>query len=295
MKKNRKYFQDKPYRLGLYEKAMPDSLSLPEKLDLARLAGFDFVELSIDESEGKLGRLNHEPYMWLTLLRHMDETGFRFETICLSGHRKYPLGSHDPEIRERSLKMLKQAIRLARVMNIPVIQLAGYDVFYEDGDLDSLKYFMQNLSKGVDFAASHCVNLAFETMETPFMDTTEKALKVCQAIDNPFLQIYPDIGNLQNAAVKYGFDICSDLAKGKGHIVAAHLKETKPGHYRNMFFGDPSGHTPYEAAIKELAAQGVRRFTAEFWYLGSETYERDVRMAAQFLRSKLDKEFKNLS
>lgn len=42
------------YRLGLYEKAMPDELSLEEKLLLAKKIGFDYVEISIDETEEKI-------------------------------------------------------------------------------------------------------------------------------------------------------------------------------------------------------------------------------------------------
>jgi L-ribulose-5-phosphate 3-epimerase UlaE len=45
-------------RLGLYEKAMPSTLSLPEALVAAGEAGFDFFELSIDENEGRLVRLS---------------------------------------------------------------------------------------------------------------------------------------------------------------------------------------------------------------------------------------------
>lgn len=48
----------KAYRLGLYEKSMPNTLSLPEKLAEAKKAGFDYLELSIDESDEKLSRLD---------------------------------------------------------------------------------------------------------------------------------------------------------------------------------------------------------------------------------------------
>ena len=39
----------KKYAIGLYEKAMPPTLSWREKLTFARDAGYDFVEISIDE------------------------------------------------------------------------------------------------------------------------------------------------------------------------------------------------------------------------------------------------------
>lgn len=48
---------DKAYSLGLYEKSMPKELSWREKLTAAKEAGFDFVEISIDETDEKLGRL----------------------------------------------------------------------------------------------------------------------------------------------------------------------------------------------------------------------------------------------
>ena len=44
------------YEIGLYEKAMPE-LSWPEKLAAAKEAGYDFVEISIDASEEKIGRV----------------------------------------------------------------------------------------------------------------------------------------------------------------------------------------------------------------------------------------------
>ena len=40
----------KAYTLGLYEKSMPNTLTWKEKLLEAREAGFDFVEISIDET-----------------------------------------------------------------------------------------------------------------------------------------------------------------------------------------------------------------------------------------------------
>ena len=48
----------KPYTLGIYEKAMPAELSWKEKMETAKAAGYDFIEISIDETEEKLARLD---------------------------------------------------------------------------------------------------------------------------------------------------------------------------------------------------------------------------------------------
>ena len=43
-------------------------------------------------------------------------------------------------------------------------------------------------------AAKYGIVMGFETMETPFMDTVEKAMEYVRIVDSPYLQIYPDIG-----------------------------------------------------------------------------------------------------
>ena len=43
----------KAYELGLYEKAMPGTLTWKERLEAAKAAGYDYVEISIDATEEK--------------------------------------------------------------------------------------------------------------------------------------------------------------------------------------------------------------------------------------------------
>ena len=46
------------YRLGLYEKSMPAGMSWKEMLCAGKEAGYDQVEISIDESKARLARLD---------------------------------------------------------------------------------------------------------------------------------------------------------------------------------------------------------------------------------------------
>lgn len=277
----------KEYTLGLYEKAMPNTLSIPEKLELTAKCGFDRLEISVDETDAKLARLDYTEKQMLEIARASQNTGVPISTMCLSGHRKYPFGSHDPAVVRRSLEIMEKALVLSSAIGVRIIQLAGYDVYYEDHDDGTQTRFLENLAKAAEMAAAYGILLGFETMETPFMDTTGKAMHYVKEIGSPYLGVYPDIGNLKNAAVLYGTDVVEDLHSGCGHIFAAHLKETRPGIYRDMTFGS-GGHTEYSRCIKELWNQGVRMYTGEFWYLGSETYEQDIRDAACFLRGKID-------
>ena len=50
---------------------------------------FDYLEMSIDETEEKLARLD-QPVD--EIKKAIEKTGVPIKSICLSGHRKYPLG-----------------------------------------------------------------------------------------------------------------------------------------------------------------------------------------------------------
>jgi len=249
----------KDYTLGLYEKAMPNHLTVTEKLKLAKQAGFDYVEISIDETDEKLSRLKSKDFM-REAAKARKETNMPVKTMCLSGHRKYPLGDKNPSVTARSLEIMRGALDFSSELGVRIIQLAGYDVYYETGDEKTRGNFEENLRKCVNMAAKAGIVLAFETMETEFMNTVGKAMYYVNLINSPYLQIYPDIGNIRNAAE----DSIADIQTGAGHIVAAHLKETKENIYRDLEYGQ--GRVDFDGCIKELRKQGVCIFACEFWY-----------------------------
>lgn len=277
------------YQLGQYEKSMPAQLSWLEKLTLCRTFGFDYLEMSIDESDEKLARLTYSSKERADIIHAMQESGMHIRSMCLSGHRKYPLGHPDIHIQQRALEIMRQAISLADDLGIRLIQLAGYDVYYETGNAETKAIFLRNLAEAVKLAAQKGVLLGFETMETPFMDTVEKSMEYVKEINSPYLGIYPDIGNLTNASLLYGKSVNEDIRAGEGHIVAGHLKETIPGHYREIPFG--TGHTAFTKNIQQLKQQGVRMFVGEFWYTGNPEWKADCHRAAEYLRKKLDQAF----
>ncbi|MBN1059857.1 L-ribulose-5-phosphate 3-epimerase [Clostridium botulinum] len=274
----------KEYTLGLYEKSMPNHLTWEEKLNCAKECGFDTIEISIDETEEKLSRLDMSIEERRNLVNLMFKTGIGIRTMCLSGHRKYPLGSLKEETRNRGIEIMKKAVNLASDLGIRVIQLAGYDVYYEEGNDETRKYFEENLKLSVGIASSKGIILAFETMETEFMNTVEKAMEFVEMVNSPYLQIYPDCGNVKNATLNYGTTVIDDFETGRGHIVAVHLKETVPGKFREITFG--AGHVNFEEVIKKSWELGVRKFTAEFWYVGNEDWKQVIKDTKKFMDEK---------
>lgn len=254
---------NRSYLIGQYEKSMPNSLSIKDKLLISKELGFDYLELSIDETDEKLQRLDWTEEEIAELYNYMNSIDYYIKSICLSGHRKYPFGSHDENVRKKSLIIMEKAIVLASKLGVRNIQLAGYDVYYEESDESTINNFLSGLKVACNLASKYGVMLGFETMETPFMDTVEKSMKYVNEIKSPYLNVYPDTGNLTNASKLYKHDVIDDILKGRGHIIAAHLKETKPGVYRDMDFF--TGHVDFETAIEKYKELGVNMYVLEFW------------------------------
>lgn len=277
----------KDYSLGCYEKSMPNSLSIKAKLGFVKQLGFDFLELSIDESDEKLARLDWDLAQRTSIHNDMAETEMKIGSICLSGHRRFPLGSEDTEKRKRSLEIMHKAIILADDLGIHIIQIAGYDEYYKESNERTKENFIDGLLKSVGWASKRGVILAFETMETPFMDSVEKTIQYVRLVNSPYLQIYPDTGNITNSALANHKDVVDDLETGKGHIVAIHLKESLPGIFREVEFGQ--GHVQFDRIIEYAIQAGVRRFNAEFWCKDEQTWLTQMQHAKNFLGEKLDR------
>jgi len=252
--------------LGLYEKALPKDMDWTTKLVTAKKLGFDYMEISIDETDERLARLDWAPQEKWKLLQDMKNLHMPITSMCFSGHRRYPLGSRNKEVREKALELMEKAIKFASDLGIRIIQLAGYDVYYEEHGEDTLAYFIEGLQKSVAMAAKYQVMLAIEIMDTTFLNSIQKYMIYDNLINSPWLAVYPDIGNLS----AWNHDVEAELALGYSRTVAVHVKETKnvtdnfPGKFRDTPFG--TGDVEFVPIFKKLSALGYTGpFLIEMW------------------------------
>lgn len=125
-----------------------------ERLRLAKTLGFDFVEMSVDETDARLARLDWSREQRLALVSAVAETGVRVPSMCLSAHRRFPLGSEDDAIRAQGLEIMRKAIQFAQDVGIRVIQLAGYDVYYQQANDETRCRFRDGLKRALIWPAA---------------------------------------------------------------------------------------------------------------------------------------------
>ena len=276
------------YQIGLYEKAIRDSLSWKEKMECAKECGYDYLEISIDASEAKISRICMSDAERLEIVKAMYETGLPIRSMSVSALTKFALGDPDETIRSRAEEILEKSIYLAADLGVRTVMLPGYDIYYGESTLQTKRYFLENIRKAAEIGERTGVLLGFETMENEFMNTVEKAMKYVRLVDSVYLNVYPDAGNITNAAVLHQHDVCEDLLLGRGHLIALHLKETKPGIFREVPF--LTGHVDFERIIRTAWSLGVRRYVTELWDVGQDSWVEDIRFANRSMRDILDQQ-----
>lgn len=246
--------------LGIYEKALPAGECWRERLQLAGSLGFDFVEMSIDETDERLARLDWNCEQRMALVQAVADSNVRVPSICLSAHRRFPLGSEDDDVRNQGLEIMRKAIEFAQDVGVRVIQLAGYDVYYQQANDATRRRFREGLTAAVEMASRAQVTLAMEIMDYPLMNSVSKAMGYATYLNNPWFQLYPDIGNLS----AWENDVQMELEAGRGHIVAVHVKDTRPGVFKDVPFGE--GVVEFERCFETLKRSGYRGpYLIEMW------------------------------
>ena len=268
--------------IGIYEKALPFNVDWPERLARAKEVGFDFVEISIDESDERLSRLDWPAEERANLRAAIADSDVPIITMCLSGHRKYPLGSADSATRQRAFDIMHKAVDFAMDIGIRVIQLAGYYVYYEPHTEHSLPHYQEGLAQCLEWASKAGVMLALENVDGNDVDSVTQAMYFVNAFNSPWFQVYPDIGNLS----EHGLDVCAELELGRGHMVGVHVKDTLPGEPRRVPFGQ--GTVPFVEAFRKLAEMNfVGPVLLEMWNDDSPDSLRIVKESRQWVMARM--------
>lgn len=267
--------------LGIYEKAICMNQSWDEKFNLIRDSGYDYFEIAIDGSEERLARLENRQEK-LQIRRAAEKLDMNLYTMAFTANRFFPMGSEDDTVRRRGISLLKSAIDFAATIGIRIIHIAAYDEVKNPSTLLTGALFRISIEECLNHAAQRGVVLAFETMDSPFMDTTRKIMAFVHAFDSPWLQAVSDIGNI----TAMGNNPVTDIPGGGRHVVAIHIKDTIPTELRRIPFG--SGTVDFDACFRTLKDMHYQGFlVAEMWCWEDPTLHPAIRKACDFLKTRL--------
>jgi len=266
---------------GLYEKSICSSLKWDDKFNLTKDAGYDYFEIAIDATPEKLNRLEDRNEQ-SSIRRVSESLNMPLYTFAFTANRFFPLGSEDDSIRKEGVRLLKRALDFAAFVGARIMNIASYDEYQKPRNKNTEGLFLDSLKECVEHASIRGVIISLETMDTPFIDTTRKALHFVRALDSAFLQIGVDPGNI--AAM--GHDPVTDIPSGGGHIVEVEFKDTRLGQVRDVFFGE--GTVNFDTCFRMLHDIQYQGFlAAEMWCHDDPAFHANIYKAAQFLKSRM--------
>jgi len=268
--------------LGIYEKALKWNGSWADLFAQAATAGFSFLDLSIDESPEREARLAWTPAERNSVREASEAGGVAIGGLCLSLHRRIAPGSNDPAMRERAIEVLARGIDFCADLHIPVLQLAGYFAYYEDAPADARDGYVHCLRMGAEYAARKGVLLGIENVDGTDITSIEAAMDVVDAVGSPWLQLYPDLGNI----AEQGLPMVGELRRGRGHMLALHAKDVRRGEPRRVPMGE--GIVDWDVAFAELATQRWSgRLMIEMWNDEAPDSAARAAEAREFIAAKL--------
>jgi L-ribulose-5-phosphate 3-epimerase len=267
--------------VGLYEKALPKVYSWEDRLATTGRTGFDFLEISIDDTDERIARLDWDRQQRKDLRNLIEYSEVPIRSLSLSAHRRYPLGSESPQIQARSLDIFKKAIDLAVDLGIRCILVGGAENYYQEIGQADKDRFLENLGAGFKWASGAGVMLALENWDIQ-INTLPRVMEYVSYFNSPWFQTYTDLGNLIFA----GVDVVAQLDYVKGHIAALHVKDTLPGQLRYVSPGE--GKVPFVEAFEKLAEIGFQApVVLELWTEEYPDAVRIVEQAGDYIRERM--------
>lgn len=276
--------KDRMPLFGIYEKGIKPG-SFEQMLGDAKIAGYDAFEFSVDCTDERLARLDWGRKEILAVRNASSDAEVRILTMCLSGHKRYPLGSPQPSVIQKGMEVMEKAINLAGALGIRVVQISGFDVCDDrQRTRETKKRYVDNISLAVRMAERCCVTLAIEPVEGNLL-TVKDTMEVVQQISSPFLQVYPDVANI----LSLGVDPVEDLEYGRGHIAAVHMRDSLPYIYdATIPFG--TGNLDFQAVfqkLRELKYHGP--LIVEMWNMERPDYMEYICQARNYMEAQIRK------
>lgn len=176
-------------------------MTVSECIKMARDAGYDGIELSLDE-EGEVSLDSTEQDI-LRIKKIAEDEGMEIPSLASGLYWSYPATSSDPKIRQKSMDIVRKQLEIASILGadsilvvpgavcadfIPGCEVVDYDVAYDR----ALETFTE-LKKDAEEMKVH---IGLENVWNKFLLSPIEMREFIDKIDSPYVGAYLDVGNV---------------------------------------------------------------------------------------------------
>src|SRR5437879_5114101 len=241
-----------PIRKAVEFSMLPRSLSVAERLQLARDAGFEAIECPTMT----------EPAAAEEVLAASRKAGLPIHSVMNQAHWGSPLSSADPAVVEKSMEGMRTSLHNAKLWGADTVLLVPAVVNPETTYAQAWARSQRQIRKLIPLAAELKVIIGIEEVWNKFLLSPLEFARYVDEFKSPWIRAYFDVGNV--AISGYPQDWIRTLGK---RIVKLHIKDFKFDK-RECARWTPlrEGELNWPEVYKALAAIG---------YSGSATVELD--------------------
>ncbi len=187
----------------------------------ARALGYDGVELGIRADTYTDTELWSDKGL-TALAKRAEESGIPIFSICLHTFWTYTFADPDVSKRITAKQIVMRALKACKVLGVPAMLIPVTNPL--GLPLEEAAHRWAYETKGIaSEAAKLGIRIGLENVGRSHIVTGEQMLELIEAVDNPSVGAYFDVGNAQ----MLGSDSIADIHTLKDHLVQVHIKDPR--------------------------------------------------------------------
>jgi hexulose-6-phosphate isomerase len=230
---------------------LPEKMTVLEKFEVAKRAGFDGVEPDTLNSADEVKQYKEAA----------EKTGVKITSMMNSDHWKYPLSDNDPEVVKKCLDGLKTSMHNAHDLGAGAVLLVPGIVTAEVRYAEVYRRSQDQIRKLLPLAKELKVIIAIENVGNRFLLSPLEMARYVDEFKSPWVRSYFDIGNV--VSIGYPQDWIRTLSK---RVCRIHIKRFEPGTEHPKF-------DPKDRRTQGIDWPDVRKALSEVGYSGWITAE----------------------
>ena len=244
-----------PIRKAVEFNMLPRTLSIAERFEIAKAAGFEEIECPTtpDTAEAE------------EMLAASHRTGLRIHSVMNQEHWRSPLSSADPAVVEKSMEGMRTSLHNAKLWGADTVLLVPAVVNPETTYAQAWERSQRQIRKLIPLAEELKVVIGIEEVWNKFLLSPLEFARYIDEFQSPWIRAYFDIGNV--ALTGYPQDWIRTLGK---RIAKLHVKDFS---YKNA----PATHKRVPEFVPllegEIDWRAVHDALQEIGYRGSATVE----------------------
>lgn len=231
-------------RKGICLGCLPKELTLEQKFEVAKEAGFDGIEVPSVETDEEV-----EQFRELATLY-----GLEIPSMMGSVHWKWPLSDPDPGVRLKCADHMRRALRHGPMLGANTLLLVPAVVKEEVTYEEAMQRSKAEIAGLVPVAETYGVVIAVENVWNKFLLSPIEFCDYVDSFHSDFLKAYFDVGNI----MLYGYPHHWIRSLGASRLAKVHLKDFQVGPKRfvNLLEGD----VPWREVVKALREIGYEDY-----------------------------------